>query len=262
MARKKDTAKAEKSKLLKSAKRDLTLAQKIAKWDAKQAQIIAKKQIKEMRPYLKKLKGIDLRKSISPQQRGYLNKVWSEYTTLTARPTKIYRARNKKNLKTAQKFAQHETGTFDVAFIPTADRKAKITVNKGKVKLRGKYVTETTAFFNFSELMTNPDAEIARVLSEFPNAKKFIIKAGEYEYNGPLTAKQARKEVHNIMAKYSNEDANNYYQNWMAGVKVFSFDSQQDFIDYVRLYDKQRKEVLQKGKNKRRANQRRHGKRF
>mgnify|MGYP000877978226 CR=1 FL=1 len=76
MGKKQDTG-------LRSAKQAAKAARKQANYQKTRAKKIAKEKVKELRPFLKKLKDIDLRKDISKSQRAYINRAWKEYLNLT-----------------------------------------------------------------------------------------------------------------------------------------------------------------------------------
>src|SRR5690606_34316611 len=107
----------------------------------KKAEKLKKAQIKEMRPYLKSLRDIDLRKHLTPSQKGKVTKAWKDYQALTVRPTKIYRTSNKKHLKEAKKLSQHSGNVnWDVAFVPSPDPKAQLKFKDGRAILSTKYL--------------------------------------------------------------------------------------------------------------------------
>lgn len=247
-----------------SGKQALKAAIKKRKEAKKIAQRIYKDKIKELRPYLKRLRKIDLRHNISPQRKSYINAAWEEYQNLTVRPTKIYRTRNKANLKMAQEFGRHENGKikFDVAFIPTADPKAKIKIKNGQIQVISKNVIETNLYFNQKNLAADPEKEIAATLARNKEAKAFKIMAAEHDYNGGLARSLVSNEVQKLMMKYGDSTANNYYPNWLWGVKASTFKNQKDYEDYARAYGKKLKENKTAKRNERRSRGRKYGEKF
>jgi len=232
--------------------------------DKRQAQKIAKAQIKEMRPFLKRLKGIDLRKSVSPQQRGYITKAWKEYEELTTRPFKVYRTKSKSKLEMAQAYARHDKAKpkFDVAFVPTADPHAKLTFKKDRVLIKSKHVTETVLFFDLSKLAKDAQREIERTIAREPNAKDFVIMAGKYLFNGGLSRSLVPEKVQMLMAKYNNEESNNYYANWLFGVVAAQYADQYDANEYRREFHRVRSMTKAAKQNARRRRVREFGKKF
>lgn len=247
----------------------ILLTAKRARIEAKRnAQKIIKEQVKEMRPFMRKLKGIDLRSDISASQRAYIKKAWVEYQELTARPFKIYRTKNKKRLKIAQTYSRHEKGApvFDVAFIPSADPKAKIKFKRDGMEIQSKYVKEKFLFFDLKKLADNPKQEIERTLARNPDAKQFIIMAGKYLYNGGLPRSLVEEKVINMMSRYSPGGAgyakrgeNSRWENWLFGVVSFEAKEQVSIDEYRKAYAKSREGVLNKRKQQRRKTRVKYG---
>jgi len=250
-----------KSDLLKRAKRDLTLAQKVAKWEKKQAEKLAKIQAKEMRPYLKSMNKIDLRRKLTPSQKGLITRAHNDFMELTARPHKIYRPKSKSKLRKVQNYSNHEKGktNFDVAFVPTPDPKARVTVNENYLTIVSNGVREKTVFFNQSDLMNNPDKEIARAMRYHNDAKTFIIMAGKYEFNGTLDKVQTPEYIKFFMTKYGDETANNYYQNWMHGLKAYYYSDITKIQEYQERKRKEKTKMKRQRRNKRVRNMRTYG---
>jgi hypothetical protein len=247
------------------AKRRLTLTQ----IRAKQRRKGAREKVKALRPYADFARGIDLRKEISAKQLLKIESAFSEFTDLTSRPHKIFRARNKGNLKAAQEFSQHSGGVkFRVAFVPTADIEAKIQVRKGVVTIRNKFVTQRFSPFNMKELARDPDKEITRAMDRHKKAERFIIKTGEYYYNGPMPRNKVRSKLHEFMQRYSpggsvyeRRGENSFYENWMIGLETYEYANQDDLDDYIIEREKQKRKILTAKKNERSRYQRAFGKR-
>lgn len=250
-----------KSAELKRAKRDLSLAQKVAKWHKKQAEKLAKIQAKEMRPYLKSMRNIDLRKKLTPTQKGLITKAHNDFLELTARPHKVYKPKTKSKLRKVQTYSNHEKGKtkFDVAFVPTPDPKAKIDVNENFLTITSNGVTEKTVFFDMDSLLANPDKEIARAMRYHKNAKTFIIMAGKYEFNGTLDRTDTPVYIKHFMAKYGDETANNYYQNWLHGLKAYAYSDISRIQEYQELKRKEKASAKRKRRNQRARNLRKYG---
>lgn len=218
MAGAKSTKKRGKSQAVKNAEANARQARRNAKQ-------LYRDHIKTMRPYLKKLRKIDLRKSLSKSQKSFVTRAYKEYTELTTRPVKIIRSRNPERLKALQTFSGQTTGPrFDVAFYPAASPKAKVTLRKTK---RGYTVKESYAgvdtsilLWDIKKLASDPDTEIARVLAR-TGAQLFVLKVGKYLYNGGLSRSLVPKNVKQLMAKYNDPSANNYYQNWLIGLEAY-----------------------------------------
>lgn len=263
--------KAEKRQIIKNAKKAVSDAKRAAKREAKLAEKIYKEKIKEMRPYMRSLRNIDLRKHVSAAQKSYVTKAWDEYQELTARPYRVFKTPNKKHLKIAQAYSRHEEGKpkFDVAFIPTADPKAKLKFKDDRLIIKSKYVTETTLFFDLKKLATNPGDEIRRVMAKNPDAKQFIIMAGKYLYNGGLARSLVENEVTNLMARYSTggeglkkRGENSRWENWLFGLVAFQAHDQKSINEYRLAYRDARDKQLSKRKNMRRKRGQKFGEKF
>lgn len=247
------------------SKRDLTLSQ----IRARQRQKGAKEKAKVLRRYTTFARSIDLRKKISGKQLRKIEAAFSEYTDLTSRPHKVVRARNKKNLAALQGFSQHQSErVFNVAFVPTADIDAKISVRNGKVFIRNKFVTQRFSAFDMSALASDPHGEIDRAIKMHPKARRFIIKTGEYYYNGPMPEKRVKTTLLEFMQRYSpggkayeQRGPNSHYQNWMIGLETYEYANQDDLDEYVMAREKQRRAVLREKKNERSRYQKYIGKR-
>lgn len=226
---------------------------------AKQRRKGAKQKAKVLRRYTNFARDIDLRKNLSDYQMRKIELLFSEYTDLTSRPHKVVRSRKKENLETLQDFSQHaRKGLFNVAFVPTADIDAKISVKRGIVTIRNKFVTQRFSAFNMRALATEPDEEITRAFKRHPNAKRYIIKTGEYHYNGPMPENKTREMLHKFMQRYSPGGAgfekrgeNSHYENWMIGLETYEYANQDDLDEYIIKRENQRKNILREKKNER-----------
>lgn len=221
-----------------------------------------KAKIKEMRPFMKSLREIDLRKDITPSKAGYINRAFSEYQELTSRPVKIFRSKNKKHLAQAQAYSRHEKGgpKFDVAFVPTADPKAKLQFKGDRLSVKTKYVTETVLFFDLLKLAENPQKEIERTIAGNRKADQFIIMAGKYLFNGGIVRSLIAKKTIDLMSRYSNPEENNFWGNWLFGLVSAEYHNQADFDQYRREYERKKKQTLNDKARVRRAWKLKYGK--
>jgi len=260
-----------KNKLLIAARQEAKDASKYAKQLKKTAQKIAKEQIKEMRPFMKRLKGIDLRKEISAANRGFINKAWKEYTELTTRPFKVYRSKDKNRLKIAQTFSRHEKGKpkFDVAFVPSADPKAKLIFKDNKVLIKSKYVTEEILFFYLVKLAVDPRQEIKSAISRNTKAKEFIILAGKYHFNGPIARSLIDKKVIELMSQYmpggqmyEKRGPNSHFSNWLFGLVAHTSSNQVKIDEYRRAFKIASNDAKARKKSIRYQQRKKFGKKF
>lgn len=236
---------------------------------AKQRRKGAKEKAKLLRHYTDFARNIDLRKKLTGKQLRKIEDAFSQYTDLTSRPHKIVRARKKENLSALQDFSQHARRfLFNVAFVPTADVDARVSVRNGKVTIRNKYVTQRFSAFDMRALATDPHAEIARAMRQHPNARRFIIKTGEFYYNGPMPENKVRDTLLEFMQRYSpggkgyeRRGENSHYENWMIGLETYEYANQDDLDEYIAKREKQRRNVLREKKNERSRYQKYYGKR-
>jgi len=268
MARKpKNSAEGAKQQAIKSARQ----AAKDAKYQTKLAREIYKKKIKEMRPYLKKLRGYDLRKAITPGQKGYVNKAWVEYQELTLAPHKIFRTRNKKHMDAARKVANRDSKVkFDVAFIPTVSKDAHISVdNKGGVIVTSKYVTEIEARFDMKALAADPAAEIQRVMNLYPEYSQFVLMAGKFIWNGGIERSRVIDRIVPHLMRYipggegyEKRGPNSLFTNWAIGLRGFQGRNQAAVEDYLSAYHRKKNEMKRDRRKARRAQRAKYGKRL
>lgn len=259
-----------KKELTTRARQDKRIAEFEAKMAKKNAQKIAKAQIKELRPYLKSLRKIDLRKSISAGQKSYITKAWQEYQALTIRPTKIYRTKDKKRLKMVQNASQHiGKVNFDVAFIPTINASATVKVKGDKIIVSSKYVDEIKILFNMRAMAENPEAELQRVLRENPEYDQFVLMAGEYIWNGGISRGRVIDRILPQLMRYTPGGAgyekrgpNSHYLNWAIGLRGLKAKRQESVEDYLRDYNKAVKAKKATAKNERRKRAMKYGKKF
>lgn len=261
---KKSPERAEGKRLYKEATKAAKLAQR-------KSRLIYKEKIKEMRPFLKSLKKLDLRKNLSPSQKGIVTKVWDDYTRLTSRPFKVYRSKKSDNLKKVQEYSHREKGAtkFDVAFVPTADRKARVRVTKKGVEIHGKGVVERYVPFDLRRLAGDPAAEIARALAVHPKATTFVIQVGEHSYNGGISRGLLEQKVVELMMRYSpggdgyeKRGRNSLWSNWLFGVHAYDIHSQKDYEEYRRAYQAARTKGKELRRNARKRRERKYGERF
>lgn len=238
---------------------------KAAKWQRKQAELLYKEKIKEMRPYLKALRNIDLRKPITRGQKSFITRAFKDYTELTTRPNQLYRTKNKKNLKLVQAASQQFTKTkFDVAFVPTVPG-SKVKIKNGKVIISSKWVDETKILFDMKKLAIDPQAEIERVIKANPKITAFAVMAGAYLWNGAIDPELVMKKVLPLFSRYDiggegykKRGENSHFTNWAFGFRGFtakgnSFD---DLSEHLRDYHSQEMDIKYRKRRERRARRR------
>lgn len=216
-----------------------------------------KNRLKTLKPFSKKLAKIDARKKLTPAQKRQITIAFNEYDRLTYRPHKIFRPRSNKKLRTAQAFGGHESKILDVAFIPTANPKSRVTVKDDRIKISHNGITEIHLKFDRKKLAKNPVKEIERVINLENDANQYIISVGDkYLYNGGLTKRTVTQETLWLMERYNSQEnieKGNHWRNWLTGLMAIKFDdaekNRKNRIDYSR----QKTEIkAEKRKSKRR----------
>jgi hypothetical protein len=206
----------------------------------------------------------DLRKELTPYQKKKVKKYFDEVNELTARPFQVYRSKNKKRLETVQGAAQHTNKLkgLKVAFIPTnGEEKLKVQFDKkGKVKLKGKYVTTTPIEFDMDLFIDNPVEETIRRLKD-DSGKAYTVQAGPHEIPTSHSKALLPDYINILTSKYTelNEDGsdnNHYFGNWLFGVNSHVFDNQTNIQDYLDTKQKNKKKLQKKRRNEKRRNKR------
>ena len=64
-------------------------------------------------------------------------------------------------------------------------------------------------------------------------AKNFTLQAGAFEIPGAMEADFVPEEIIARMRKYGDKDKNNYFGNWLYGLKSHTFKQQADWHEYV-----------------------------
>ena len=202
----------------------------------------------------------DLRGELTTYQKRKIKIYYDEINALTARPYQVYKPRSKQRLRQAQNFAQHEKrlAGLKVAFIPNAgNERLKISFDKnGDMVARGSHISTKSLALIESELLLDPKAHVNEVIQREPNAERFTALCGRYE----IPVSQSRATIGNFVAqlsqKYSNQDENNYFGNWLHGLAAHSFSNQADFSDYMKT-KQENKAKLQKDRRNAKARKRR-----
>lgn len=179
---------------------------------------------------------IDFRRKLTPYQKSKIKKYYDEIEKLTARPYQIYRPRNKKRLKEAQKYSgqQNSLPGIKVAFVPTPG------ANPVKIKFRGQtmrvvsqYSESTMIPLDLDKLIENPEKHVNERIKK-SNATQFTIMAGVNEIPQAVAPSLLAGEIIALMNRYSDETENNYFGNWLYGVRGHKFKNQSDVDAYLR----------------------------
>lgn len=156
-----------------------------------------------------------------------------------------YKPRLKEHLDIAKEYSGQniKLKEFKVAFIPTLEKKQKITFRKSKMEIASERYVVKYVPLNLRFLVTDPNKEIISKLKKYaPKANAFTLMAGKYELFGGEYAtvdgeEQIIENVKDLMRRYSAPDKNNYWGNWLHGIKGYHFKDKELGADY--FYEKQ-----------------------
>jgi len=191
--------------------------------------------LKAIRPFVNF--DFDLRHPLTDYQKQKVRAYHTEIDALTARPFVVFRPRRKDHLKTAQQFAQHEKHLpgLKVAFVPNGEKdELHIRFNKaGELSVNTKHVTTHALLFSMAELARDPAKHVKKTIRKDTRAKRFTIMAGRNEIPVSYTRERISAGVEKLAAQYSNTDANNYFGNWLIGLRAHHFQNQDSFMRYM-----------------------------
>lgn len=169
-----------------------------------------------------------------------INRAYNDILALNNRPTQVFRARTKKNLKLAQEFGHTKTKNKDikVAFIPNDGKtKVKMRFNKSGVTATIGKVRQHSIKLNKRALALDPIGYTQRVVdkNKFP---QYAIQAGDYEIPNAFLASEVASAVAQLVEKYGDdegdpEDYNHHWKNWLQGLNGYDFGDQADLDEYL-----------------------------
>lgn len=204
--------------------------------------------LKQIRPFVDF--NYDLRKPLSSAAKKKIKKYADEIAALTNRPYQIFRPRLSKHLHEAQAFAQHGANLpgLKVAFLPTdGNNKMQLRFSKKGVTGKTKNVIMSDVRLSVRQLLRDPEGHVnARILGN--PAKQFTIQAGRYEIPRPYLPESVAKAVAKFVSAYSDPEENNYFGNWLHGLKAYQFVEQGTLGEYLR----EKQKVIREGKRARR----------
>ena len=192
----------------------------------------------------------DLRNPPTEYQKRRVKEYADEIQALMNRPYQVFRPRRRDHLIAAQEFAQHEKRLpgLKVAFIPsdgTHDVHVRFN-SKGEIVAKTSNVKITTVRLSKRKLIEDAESHVRDKIRNHP-AKQFTIQAGRYEIPNPYLPDTVPKAVARLVARYGDDDKNNYFGNWLHGLKAYQFAGQDALGDY--LADKRK--VIKDAKKKR-----------
>lgn len=167
----------------------------------------------------------DLRKPIHPNTINKISNVMNEYFSLKMRENvKIYTPR-KKHKKAIAELAQQSPKHWKKFYIPSDSKNSKIKYKKKNGKIIAEEHTNvaiyTNVYFDYEKLVVNTDKEVDRVTKGVKNKDYMRLHAGEHLVGGKYGDVDAVKhDVNEFMEKYGNPLSNNFYENWMTGIKI------------------------------------------
>lgn len=211
-----------------------------------------KNKINFLRYLRKDYEKYDLRQKIAPQTKAKINRDIDELLSYAnVAGAKIFTPR-KKNLNKALDFAG-QSKKWKKAIITVTDGESLVLAGN-EYATRSKFWNKRKIKFNKNNLANNPEKEISRVLKERKFDTSNII-TGTSVLGGMATPADIDllpdiiEEVKNLMNMYGNEEANNFYMNWLEGLFIYDFINQES---YEELLAARRKLKNAKKKNRRR----------
>ena len=187
--------------------------------------------LKAIRPFV--TFDYNLNQQLTPSQKSKITRYYNQIGRLKARPHKVYRSKSSDNMSRARDYSQQPKGLpgLKAAFIPTSGgKKVKVHITKNHLKIIEDGITLTFINFNKDDLIKyGTDYTLVQMDKDARNngeASGYMIAAGMYEIpQGYRTIKQTNDAIQALMIAYSDGDMNNYYANWLTGVRVIRTDS-------------------------------------
>ena len=198
---------------------------------------------------------VDLRKKhFTSHQKKQIKKYFDFLDPHLAKSAYVYRARSKKNLKIVREKTSFKVPSSlrtlkDIAIISIGNPNArvKVKIKNNKVFIKQGEVTTQYLNFDLKKLVKNPEKHVLEVANRAPNAKQFNITVGDegiYEIDKPKPKRLLTNFVLQLMDQYNEKKENNYFGNWLYGLKANYFENQDNFTNFKR--------ALKKAKNKKR----------
>lgn len=212
----------------------LSLSRKnIMVWDSNKKIFILKKEI----PTKELIKGLrfihsgfnyDLRKPIHANTRRKVEKTLNEYFSLSSRENIKIVSPRKKYRKAVAAMAQQDMQGWKKFYIPLESKNSKIKYKKNKkgriIAFEKTKVAEyVNVLFEMDNLVRDYENEVESSIKEsgINNPEYIKLMAGEHLIGAKYgDTKQVKLDVANFMETYSDKDKNNYFENWLKGVKV------------------------------------------
>jgi hypothetical protein len=234
--------------------------------------------------YSKKLKAIrgfvdfnyDLRKPLKSAQKAKINRYHAAIHEIQARANRIYRSKDIKRVRTAQRFGRNEFESLPgikVAFLESNDANpiTRVQFKNGKLAVHRKYFKQEFLEFDQRKLAEDTDAEIQRALDSAKAAFTYRIAAGKFSIERPRTREQLPAEIKKLMNRYGldpslrkhkkeSDALNHFYPNWLSGLIPLYLKNQNDLKTFrlkeqairkrIKKRRKAQKEKSRRGKEK------------
>lgn len=191
------------------------------------------KKLKSLRPFVNF--NYDLRKPLSPQSKGKINRYYRELLKLNARENIKYKPRKKKYLKKAREITEQNRKVFqefNTIFIPqpTKENKTVIKFSKnGTPYLTNKNIVKKLYAFDKINLIKNTDKEVMRIINKLPDDDnhRFSVAVGSGESWSLGFSEKALifEDVINMLNRYNIESVN--------GIYSYKFKNEKDKINYI-----------------------------
>ena len=188
--------------------------------------------LKAIRPYVSfKYKLSEL----TPYQKRKIKKYYEYIDELSARNHVIYKSRSKNNIQIAKDYSgQVGFNEVKVAFVPVADAEnpPEIRIKNGQLEIITDHIHTTAIFFDPFLLQADPEEHARQLLSDQPDNARYTVICGVNEIPQGRSRGTMPAKISELVERYSDSDKNNYFQNWLFGMRRHTFTEQADYQDY------------------------------
>lgn len=189
-------------------------------------------------------------KRLNRKQKRKITVYFNAISALKSRPNYEYTPKSKKTRKIAQRFAQHSKNLplLKTAFIPTTTggEKLKVKISKsGKMTVATKHIIFSDVVLDKKKLAKDAVAHVQEKIAE-SDAKGFTINAGQYEIPRGFTRDKIAEAVQSYVSRYNEVGKNNYFGNWLTGLRGHKYRKQASFQKYLREKSKAKENMKRK----------------
>lgn len=195
--------------------------------------------MKALRPFV--TFNFDLRATLTTYQKRKIKKYHDEFNKLSSRSYQVFKPKIKKRLEAAKEYSGQDkrlTG-FKAAFVPTpGEKKVKLKFDKNnKLNVISQYSSSHIIELDKYELLRDPLAHVnERIKNDKSN--RYTIMADVHEIPNAVDRDLIGVEVAKKVMKYSDESKNDYFGNWLFGIRGHSFKDQETVDEYLREKEK------------------------